>query len=172
MNNLTSDYIAVDTNVFQHLLNPRYNKDNRIFKLLNRFMEDNISLLVDSEKQIQEEYLESLWGYIKKTAKEGKGEGKILRKLLDSPKKVLVNLSDELMTCITKTVPETRGKGIDRLFVYVAFKTGKFLITNDKEDMIDNGHRKDEKRKELRKCRSHKNRKADILTSEEAYYKL
>ncbi|MCZ0932106.1 MAG: hypothetical protein OXJ52_03020 [Oligoflexia bacterium] len=83
--------------------------------------------------------------------------------------KVTVDLSDKLMTCITKTVPE--HKGIDRFFVYVAFKKGRTLVTNNTRDMIDNGHR-DEKRKELRKCRSHKNRKADILTSEEAYYKL
>ena len=170
MNKLTSKWIVMDTNVFEHLVNPKENICNHIYKLLERFLTDNILFLVDDEKQITREYSKRLPKYFKKL-NEGKGERLLLKRLFDSHKKVVsVNLSDKLMTCITKIVP--KNKGVDRFFVYVAFKKGKILVTNNTKDMIDDGKRTGEKRKELIKCLSHKNRSANILTSWNAYNRL
>ncbi len=47
MNNLTPDLIAIDTNVFEHLMNPEKNTNCHIHELLKRFIEDQINLLID-----------------------------------------------------------------------------------------------------------------------------
>ena len=173
-NKLTSDYIAVDTNIFKNLLNPRYNKNNHIRKIFECFIKGKISLLVDSTNKITTEYLNSLSTYIK-TAKHDDNRI-VLYSFYNSRKiKVPVDLSDDLMSCITQTVP--KDKGTDRFFVYVAFKKGKILITNNTRDMISGSHkkdRKDEKRRMLLKCRNinKKYKGANIFTSEEVSRKL
>ncbi|MCZ0932105.1 MAG: hypothetical protein OXJ52_03015 [Oligoflexia bacterium] len=69
MNSLTYDSIAIDTNVFEHLMNKKYNKNEHISKLLKRFEKKNTSLLVDSKGEIRKEYSRRLLKYIK-SAKE------------------------------------------------------------------------------------------------------
>ena len=173
-NKLTSDCIAVDTNVFKNLLNPKYNKNNHIRKIFECFIKDKISLLVDSTNKITTEYSKSLSTYIKKATHDDNRI--VLYNFYNSRKiKVPVDLSDDLMDCITQTVP--KDKGTDRFFVYVAFKKGKILITNNTQDMILGKHKKDrtdEKRRMLLKCCqiNKKYKGANILTSKEVSHKL
>ena len=51
MNNLTQDFIAIDTNVFMHLFNSKMNTNDHIWNLINRLHEDEIGLLIDAPKK-------------------------------------------------------------------------------------------------------------------------
>ncbi len=51
MNNLTKDFIAVDTNVFEHLFNRKKNVNQHISKLIKRLYKDKIRLLIDAPKK-------------------------------------------------------------------------------------------------------------------------
>ena len=51
MNKITCDYIAIDTNVFEHLLNPHENCANHIDKLLGTLAADRVGLIVDEKKK-------------------------------------------------------------------------------------------------------------------------
>ena len=55
MNRLTCDYIAIDTNVFEHLLNPQENTNNHIDTLLRTLTRDRVGLIVDDKKRIENE---------------------------------------------------------------------------------------------------------------------
>ena len=174
MNSLTSDWIAIDTNVFEHLMNPEKNVNNHISILFKRFIDNKISLLVDNKKKIITEYDSRISAYLKNPEKGV--EYRLLKSFfeygLGNNKKIVVDLNDALMISITKVIPA--HKGADRFFVYVAFKRGRILITNDREDMIDQNNQKGKKRKELlKKTKRYRcKEKEDILTSEEAYRKL
>ncbi|MDE0119053.1 MAG: hypothetical protein OXM55_03485 [Bdellovibrionales bacterium] len=179
MNNLVSDWIAVDTNVIQHLMDPEKNTCCHIHKLLERFIKDEISLLVDDKQKITSQYSVKLQEYFKN--KQERKEFKLLKSffeycLVNRKEEVPVNLSDNLMTAINKIVPE--HKGADRFFVYVAFKKSRVLVTNDQKDIIDEGNKRGERRKKLLKSTKKyrpsdkQGKKSDILTSKEAYNKL
>src|SRR5437867_3224100 len=65
MNGLTNDLIAIDTNVFLHLLHwgddedaQTINRDGHIDELLDRLRADKIALLVDDKNSISAEYRE------------------------------------------------------------------------------------------------------------------
>ena len=51
MNILTEDFIAIDTNVFEHLFNPEKNTDNHIWNLIERLYKDEIGLLIDGPRE-------------------------------------------------------------------------------------------------------------------------
>lgn len=51
MNNLTKDFIAIDTNVFEHLFNQKKNVNQHISKLIKRLYKDKIRLLIDAPKK-------------------------------------------------------------------------------------------------------------------------
>ena len=175
MNNLTSDYIAVDTNVFEHLMNPQNNTSNHIYKLLTQFINDKILLLVDNKNKIKHEYLQNFQEYLKHKS-DRMGEGILLFHFfkMENHEVIDVNLSDNLMNAIKKIVPE--HKGVDRFFVYVAFKKSRVLVTNDKEDIIDEGPKCGERRRKLlkhtKRYRPRSEGTAAILTSQEAYDRL
>ena len=181
MSTLTSDYIAIDTNVFEHLMNPEKNKNGHIHKLLGTLTKRKIRLLIDNKRKILGEYNNKIPRYFKK-ANEAKNERFLLDyfiKNLQQHEKISVNLEDNLMTAIKKIVPE--NKGADRYFVYVAFKKGRVLVTNDRADFIDEGNQTEEKKRKLLKIqkkyfKKHKKQyqedyenQADILTSAEAW---
>ena len=175
MNNLTSDWIAVDTNVFEHLMNPQKNICNHIHKLLTKFIEDKILLLIDDRRKIIKEYFQHLPEYLKDT-NDRMGEGKLLFHFLktENYKIIQVDLSDNLMSAIKKIV--SKHKRADRFFVYVAFKKSRVLVTNDQKDIIDEGTKCGERRRKLLKntkqYRPRGEGKADILTSQEACNRL
>ena len=67
MNNLACDYIAVDTNIFEHLLNPAENTDNHITILFQSMINDEVGLIVDNKGVINNEYLNRLKPRIKES---------------------------------------------------------------------------------------------------------
>lgn len=171
MNGLTNDLIAIDANVFEHLLNPQENTNGHIGDLLQQLIKDKIRLLVDDKDKIVNEYKSCLLSYMEKTTvDEGKAERIILRYWLLPQNKgaiheiVLVNQLDDLMTAITELIPPTKRK--DRFYVYVAFKKGRVLVTNDHKDIVD--HKAELKRK----TKSFRLNGADIVDSREAYNRL
>ena len=170
MNYPIKDSIAIDVNVFEHLMNKQENINNHIHKLLEKFINDRILLLVDDQGKIKNEYYQNLVKYI-----NNQDEDSIERQLLeyffinsDNQKSIPVKLKDDLMVSITKIIPAR--KGADRFYVYVAFKNGKYLVTNDRRDMIDESNKQGQKRKALLKnTKKYRPRGANILTSQEAY---
>lgn len=182
MNNLTSDFIAIDTNVFEHVLDRRVNDDDPIDKLLTVLSDDNVSLLVDCGGRIEGQYARRLKPKFKKSWDEG--YARYVFKLCfghssNPRKRVNVDLRDDLMTIIKKILK--KSETIDKIMVYVAFKEGRVLITNDKNDIVEGpskerGRRcarlKKAAKKVRRKFRARADDKSDILTSQQAYGKL
>jgi len=148
MSNLTSDWIAIDTNVFEHLMNPQKNTCNHIYKLLTQFIKDKILLLTDNRRKIINEYLQNLPEYLK-YKNDRMGEGTLLFHFLkiENHEVIHVDLSDNLMSAIKKIIPE--HKKTDRFFVYVAFKRNKIFVTNDRKDIIDEGTKYGERKRKL-----------------------
>ena len=174
MNKLTKDFIAIDTNIFEHLLNPQENINRHIDQLLNQLSDDSIKLLVDNEKKITKEYKRCLDEMIDRMEDD-------YRKLLllywmdiQNQKSIKVSSKDALMRNIKKIIPLGEGSVTDCFFVYVAFKEGRILITNDRGDMIDEGTQIGERRRKLLKIGTKNGRKkgSDILTSQQAYDRL
>ena len=166
MNQLTKDLIAIDANVFERLFNPSKNRAGHITILLTRLKDDQIHLLVDDKDKIVNEYYNRLKPHMK-----GEDEKRILLThywLLPGNRKVVcVNTNDKLMVAIKGIIPVKRGKPItDRFYVYVAFKKGRILVTNDRKDIFDN--REELKRKTKKFCP----RDGDIMTSQQAHDRL
>ena len=171
MNILTEDFIAIDTNVFEHLFNPEKNVNNHIWNLIERLYEDKIGLLIDSPgdprkgSRIMGEYDRRLLAYVKPRQEVG-AESVLLKIFFENTKLVEVDISqtDKLMVSIKgiiKAKPVT-----DRYFVYVAFKKERVLVTNDSGDILS-------KKKELKhKAKTLRLKGTDILSSQEAYKKI
>ena len=165
MNGLTNDTIAIDANVFGHITTKDKCKRKYIGKLLRRLLEDNISLLVDDKKKIIAEYGNLFPRYLERADERG-AEGELISYWFHSKnhKTVPVDTRDNLMVAITNIVPARKGK--DRFYVYIAFKEGRVLVSNDGKDIWK---RRGELKKKTNRFRT---RGADILTSREACNKL
>jgi len=165
VNNLTTDSIAIDANVFMHLMDYRI-KDKHVYVLLNRLAKDKILLLIDDMKKIFNEYNRHILPRLQKM-----DEGFPTRILLvhwllpDNHKIVSINMTGELMTSITKIIPSQKGP--DRFYVYVALHEGRVLVTNDTKDILN-------KRVKLLKIKVHPRlpHGAKILSSEQAHNRL
>ena len=109
MNNLTNDYMAIDTNVFEHLLNPEKNTNNHIQKLLTSLKERDICLIVDEGKRIEGEYENRIGPKLRNTS-----DTNHIRLLLEfwfvrkinHRKRVPVDAMDELMKGIKQIIIE------------------------------------------------------------------
>lgn len=155
------DYVAVDTNVFGHITDSKRQK--HIISLLSRLERAGTALLVDDQKVIYGEYNRHLSADL---GKKGFSEVivRLMRYWMDfAPRKlVAVNKGDSLFGEIRAVIPEEKEE-VDRVFVYVAFKSDRVLVSNDTKHIVP--------RREalLEKTRQHRSgKKADILTSEEA----
>ena len=177
-NNLTSDFIAIDTNVFEHLLSPKENNENHIGRLLASLASDEIRLLVDKEDgHIVKEYKHRLDRFLEKQS-QGGGETHqdhigIFRYWFrpETHEGVAVDKKGSLMRDIRKIVDS--GDIVDRTFVYVAIQKDRILVTNDRRDIIDIGKRPGKRRQELRRlARKSRKKRAGILTSAEACNKI
>ena len=126
--------VAIDTNVFVHLLNPQNNPDGHIKRLLTHLFDEGVALLVDDGGRIAGEYA-YLISLIERLD-EARNERQILRYWmgLAPRRKVEVSDSDALMTAIRQVI--TGDKEVDRIFVYVSFREGKILISNDEGDIV------------------------------------
>ena len=88
---------------------------------------------------------------------------------VNSQRKVGVARRDPLMAAITKVIFEL-SKNPDRTLVYVAFREGKWLITNDRTDIVEGPAGEGTLRSDrlLRETKGICPEGADILTSQEA----
>lgn len=165
MNNLTTDSIAIDVNVFMHLMDARV-KDEHVRVLLRWLFNDKIMLLIDNKRKIFGEYKRHILPLFKQMD-EGHPDSRLLTYwfLPDNRKTVPINMTGELMTAITKVIPLEKGQ--DRFYAYVALHEGRVLVTNDKKDILS-------KRAELLKIKVHPRlpKGAEILSSQQAYCRL
>lgn len=170
MNQLIWDYVAIDTNVFLHLLHRKSGSDSKwkhIFILLKRLKEESSILLVDDDDKIRSQYHEKLLGFME-NADERNPYRIILMHWLatENQKLVPMNHTDNLMIAIRKIIPPQNGK--DRFFVYVAFKEDKHLITNDSGIY----NKRTELKRKTKRFRPNSSGIATILTSQEAHDEL
>ena len=169
------DCVAIDTNVFLHLLYCDRNPDQHINRLLAYLQLQDIRLISDNKGRIAGEYLHQIGPRISQSD-DMRNEIQLLRywilyaKRLETP----LDLSDQLMITIRQTIVEPT-EHVDRIFVYVAFKKGKILISNDKMNIVV-GPPKEQGRfarrhRLLRDTKKLCPNGADILTSQEAHDK-
>ena len=138
---LFQESVAIDTNVFVHLLNPERNTDAHINKLLGDLIQRGVEgqallLIVDGRGRIEREYIRHVKPMLEGQSVRG-NELYILTYWMniDLRFRVPVVDNDLLMIRIKKTIYEA-SKRADRTFVYVAFKQGKILISNDETDIV------------------------------------
>ena len=99
------DEIAIDTNVFEHILNEPENAKKHISCLLVHLSKEGVRLLVDDSRRIENEYSHRLENRIKEADEKG-FEKLILRYwLVEAPKcYVKCNRRDPLMTIIRNII--------------------------------------------------------------------
>lgn len=139
-------YVAIDTNVFEHLLT-RENTRGHITTLLAA-AKGKASLVVDDKRRIEKEYKNRLLERIKGVSRQktGKHLGKapdrvretsLLRfwivETIHTRVRVAVDPGDSLMQQITRKLqhPPEGSRNTDRILVYVAFRQGCPLVSND-----------------------------------------
>ena len=168
------DAVAIDTNVFVHLKNPQQNQNRHIHHLLGVLAEQSVELLVDGGSVIQQEHVRNVIPMLEGRSVDG-AEAYLLQYFMDAniQRKVVVNRQDRLMTEISGVIFE-QSKNADRTFVYVAFHEGKWLISNDRTDILEGpaGEGTPRRNRLLRETRRLCPSGAQILTSQEADAKV
>ena len=172
--NLFQDAVAIDTNVFVHLRNPEQNTDGHIHHLLGVLAEEKVDLLIDDGGVIQREHKRNVIPMLEGGSVDG-SELYLLQYFMDAnfQQKVMVNPLDRLMAAIKRVIFEP-SKSADRTFVYVAFQEGKWLISNDRTDIIEGpaGERTPRRNRLLRETRRFRPDGAGILTSIDAHTQI
>ena len=176
-NELADDHIAIDTNIFEHLLNPAVNTEDHIGCLLSALRDDDIGLIVDTGRRINAEYRRRFSMHKNIRSQDHLYTLKYWSNPARIKLEVDVNQQDSLMTAIKRIIPDRdRGKiscAIDRLFVYVAFDSNRALVTNDRRDILgEKTARGDRRAQLLKKARQMHKRNAAIYNSREACDKL
>lgn len=169
------DEAATDTNVFIHLLNPQNNPDGHINGLLGRLAEQRVALLVDDGGRIIGEYNQQLREVLR--GQDDRDEIHILRYwVLSAPRRaVQVSGNDALMTAIRRVIDE-QSETVDRIFVYVALKEGRVLISNDERHIVTGPPRESgqspRRNRILNNTRRLRPDGAAIMNSREAYERI
>ena len=167
------DSVAIDTNVFVHLLNPEQNPNGHIHRLLAFLIVQEVVLIVDEQGAIRREYERHIEPMFRGNSVVG-NELYLLSHWMkpEVQAKVSVSRKDDLMRAIREVIVE-RPKQADRTFVYVAFKLGRTLMTNDEADIVYGPVREanwtSRRDRLLRATRQVCPDGADILTSREAF---
>jgi len=168
---LARNEVAVDTNVFQHLLNPQNNVNSHINRLLEYLISQRVTLVVDEDGLIADEYKQQLERRLGES-NDTRNEIQILRYwiLLAQRHRVPVNADDDLMKRICDIIIEV-SESVDRVFVYVAFRQGITLVSNDLRHIVRGPADESEPRRErlLSNTEGLRPDGADILTSQEAH---
>ena len=130
------DALAIDTNVFEHLLNPQNNVGRHIDALFAHLQELGVSLLTDDKNRISGEYDHHIRPMFQK-ANDERTELLVLRYwILFAPRiPVAVDGTDNLMNIIKNVIVEPQ-EAVDRIFAYVALTKGKLLVSNDEEHIV------------------------------------
>ena len=131
------DCVAIDTNVFEHILNRCENIDFHINSLLARLQDKRTHLVMDNKNRIAGEYNNRIGPMIRR-ADDTLDEIFVLRYwILNAPRTVTeLDMGDSLMTAIKQVIHE-QTETVDRILVYVAFKVGSTLISNDRMHIVD-----------------------------------
>ena len=162
--------VAIDTNVFIHLFDPDWNVKSHINRLLADLQGQGVDLIVDNGGRILGEYEHGLGPWIR-SSDDTRNEVYLLRYWMRLARRRIVELDsrDSLMTAIRRVVIE-RSEQVDRIFVYVAFKVGKTLITNDLMHIVNGpmGEGTSRRHRLLQVTRRFRPRDVDIVTSREA----
>ena len=164
--------VAIDTNVFEHLRNPQENPDQHIDGLLECLIRWQTELLVDDRNRITGEYNDRITQHLK-DSDEIDNAATLLRYwfIYATHRQVELKLNDALMGSI-KTVIHEPSNRTDTIFVYVAFKEGRILISNDKDDIVfgpsSEGGRSSRRTRLLNATKRRRPNGSDILTSTEA----
>ena len=157
-------------------MNPQQNVNSHISELLGYLQDQQASLIVDDGKRISGEYLNELSETISQNDDVG-NEISILRYwILYAPRiPVKVTLNDNMMTAIRSVIIEP-SENVDRIFVYVAFKQGNLLISNDLTHIVVGPTREASqgarRHRLLRQTRRMHSPGANILSSREAHAKI
>lgn len=156
-------YIAIDTNIFQHLLNPDMNSNSHIDKLLGCLIQSQYQLLVDSTKKIANEYRQIIIPIIR-NIDETKPQLPLLRFWMNPDIRHQVDLDqlDKLMQQIIKVIHEI-NEHADRAFVYIVCAADSLLVTNDRVHIL--GRRKEL----LRRTKKSRGPNTDIQSSLDAF---
>lgn len=169
------DAVTIDTNVFVHILNDQNNQDKHINAVLKHLQKEDLALLLDKKNRIMNEYKDRIIPLIRESY-ERLEERHILMFWIDNARKerLDVRLQDELMSAIKNIIYE--NEMVDRILVYVAFRQGKTLITNDSRHIISgssrDGGRQDRRTQLLSISNRRRKKEADIVTSLEAFHKI
>ena len=165
------DCVAIDTNVFLHLLNCQNDPDSHITKLLQYLSTIGTTLLVDDRGRIVGEYLHQL-APIMRNMDETRNERYILSYWMhpDRRQDIAFSGNDQLIMAIKQVIHE-QTETVDRILVYVAFKVGGALISNDRMHIVDGPPNESSLRRHrlLRSTRKLRPNGADILTSQQAH---
>lgn len=163
--------VAIDTNVFQHLLNPQNNADFHINGLLDRLIRERTTLVVDAQGLIASEYQQQLGRRLGESDNVG-NEIQILRYwiLRAQRHQVAVNDDDDLMNAIYDIITED-SENVDRTFVYVAFRQGTTLVSNDLRHIVRGPADESVPRRQrlISSTQGLRPEGTDILTSQEAH---
>lgn len=168
---LTRNEVAIDTNVFQHLLNPQNNVDSHINRLLEYLIMQRTILVVDEHGLIADEYKQQLERRLGES-NDTRNEIQILRYwILHAQRhRVSVNDNDCLMQAIYAVIFE-ESENVDRIFVYVAFQQGTTLVSNDLRHIVRGPADESEPRRDrlLNNTAGLRSDDPHILTSQEAH---
>ena len=171
---LFQDAVAIDTNVFVHLRNSEQNTDGHIHHLLGVLAEGRVDLLIDDRGVIHREHERNVIPMLEGGSVDG-SELYLLQYFMDVnfQQKVMVSPRDRLMAAINRIIFEP-SKNADRTFVYVAFHEGKWLISNDRTDIVEGpaGERTPRRNRLLRETKRLRPNGASILTSIEAHSQI
>ena len=131
-------FIAIDVNVFGHLINKEKNVCKHIHEVLNVLQSKGVGLLVDGKGLIAGEYRRHLGNEHFMKNPEYANEAYILTYWLlpDIRKEIDMDCSDDLAKDIKAVIGDKER--VDRAFIYVAAKEESFLISNDKKHIINN----------------------------------
>lgn len=137
MNGLCEDSVAIDSNVFIHLLNPANNAGQHIDALLGALAIDKLALLVDDGNYIGNEYDEQVRPIIEDADDIGIAV-QLLRYWMLSAERITVPVaSKKVLLQDVKQIIHEKYEHADRRFVCVAFLCGKPLITNDRLHILN-----------------------------------
>jgi hypothetical protein len=156
-------YIAIDTNIFEHLLNPVMNLGSHIDQLLGHLIREQYQLLVDSTRKIGNEYLQKIVPILK-NMDETRPQLPLIKFWMDTDIRHLVELNqtDNLMQQIRRVIHEI-DEHADRAFVYVVCKKDSILVTNDRAHIL--GRRNDL----LKRTKKERGKNTDIQCSNDAF---
>lgn len=143
--------IAIDTNIFIHLVNfQNNNKDSHIDQLLLHLWKKKYRLAVDSTKKISDEYKDKIEAMM-----EGMSDTNLQLPILrywmhpDLRTDVQLDPNDQLMSRIWRVINKA-DEHVDRAFVYVACRGNCMLVTNDDVHILS---QRSDLRSETRKLR-------------------